>query len=287
MTVYITKVWGFTSPSGPLQFSVSGWRDRAREVLRPGDLVVLVGTMGQETSEQERGRILGLLEPTRHVVSSLDYDLARGPQDYNAEGSYRWPYGLEVRNAWRFREPLSSLSDLTERRFYTDSAMGIVPLDDREAEAILRLPHDPIPVKRSARTEARISEDDGARWRAAILPTYGMRIMQVRRVRAFTYAMTIDHAATAAIKIGWAFNYSRRERDFNQAAMPALGGLRYRTFLKEEWDTATEAFRMEQALLRQFDERRHPKNREILTDLTPMDIQDAWINYLAAKRRRA
>lgn len=33
MTVYLTKVWGSGDPSGPLQFSLEGWRERAREVL--------------------------------------------------------------------------------------------------------------------------------------------------------------------------------------------------------------------------------------------------------------
>src|SRR4051812_7762266 len=105
MTVYMTKTWGFGSPSGPLQFSTNGWRTNARNVLEPGDFVVIVGTRGAETDLHERGRILGLMEPTPHIVSSLDYDLARGPQDYDAVGNYKWPYGLELRHAWRFDEP--------------------------------------------------------------------------------------------------------------------------------------------------------------------------------------
>ncbi len=44
--IFITKVWGFSPPVGPLQFSSDGWRRNAREVLKPGDLVVLVGTKG-------------------------------------------------------------------------------------------------------------------------------------------------------------------------------------------------------------------------------------------------
>lgn len=80
MTVYMTKTWGFGIPSGPLQFSQRGWRDRARDMLRPNDLVVIVGTMGEETLSEERGKILGLMEPTTTIVSSLDFDLARPPR---------------------------------------------------------------------------------------------------------------------------------------------------------------------------------------------------------------
>ena len=52
---FMTKVWDFGAPVGPLQFSSEGWRRNAREVLRPGDIVVLVGTKGEETAEDDRG----------------------------------------------------------------------------------------------------------------------------------------------------------------------------------------------------------------------------------------
>jgi hypothetical protein len=41
MTIYMTKVWGLASPIGPLQFSTRGWRERARDMLRGGDYVIL------------------------------------------------------------------------------------------------------------------------------------------------------------------------------------------------------------------------------------------------------
>lgn len=59
MTVWMTKVWGFGEPVGPLQFSTEGWRARARSQLQRGDVVVLVGTKGGETQEGERGLLLG------------------------------------------------------------------------------------------------------------------------------------------------------------------------------------------------------------------------------------
>jgi len=75
--MYMTKTWGFSVPCGPLQFRLSGFRDRARGLLQPGDLVAIVGTFGANTPEQERGMILGLMEPSTVVVSSLDYYFPR------------------------------------------------------------------------------------------------------------------------------------------------------------------------------------------------------------------
>ncbi len=62
MAVFMTKVWGFEVPAGPLQIGQEGWRDRARDLLRPGDLVVLVGTQGNQTPPDQRGKIIGLME---------------------------------------------------------------------------------------------------------------------------------------------------------------------------------------------------------------------------------
>lgn len=286
MTVYMTKTWGFGSPSGPLQFSQRGWRDRARGLLRPGDLVVIVGTMGDETHSEERGMILGLMEPTTTIVSSLDYDLARGPRDFDEAGNYRWPFGLELLRAWRFLEPRTALSAISSRRFSMDSAQGIVPLLADEAEAILLLPREPVALLRPARTEARVAGLEAARRRGAPPPTTTRTgIMHMRRAPAFTYAMMIEGASPSSFKIGWAFDWRQRERNFNQASMPELGGVRYRTILHELWDTAIDAFRMEQALLRHFDALRHARNQEVVSAVAADTIQQSWIDYLSNNRK--
>jgi len=72
MTLYMTKVWGWGTPVGPLQFSTKGWRENALEKLQPGDQVALVGTMGDQTSDDMKGRLLGVMEPTTEPVMSLD-----------------------------------------------------------------------------------------------------------------------------------------------------------------------------------------------------------------------
>ena len=47
--LYITEIWGFSAPSGPLQFSTNGWRNNARAALTLGDLVLIVGTAANLT----------------------------------------------------------------------------------------------------------------------------------------------------------------------------------------------------------------------------------------------
>jgi hypothetical protein len=218
MALYMTNTWGFDSPSGPLQFSLKGWRDRARDVLQPGDLVVIVGTLGPPTAEDERGRILGLMEPTREVVSSLDYALTRLPHDFDEDGNYRWPFGLELRSAWRFSEPRKYLADVSSRTFSMDAAQGIVPLIPAEATQILALPREQVELLQPVRAAARIEGEEAARKRAAPPPTT-MRtgIMHMRRMSAFTYAMQIESTPQSAFKVGWAFDFKARARQFNLA----------------------------------------------------------------------
>lgn len=68
--------------------------------------------------------------------------------------------------------------------------------------------------------------------------------------------------------------------------MPTIGGLRYQIAMKHQWNTATEAFRMEQALLRAFNIHRHPQNREIITTV-PLDVITVeWTYFVIESRRR-
>ena len=287
MTVYMTKTWGFGFPSGPLQFSQNGWRIRAREILRPGDLVVIVGTKGIETDPAERGKILGLMEPTKEPVSSLDYLRARGPRDLDDNGNYRWPFGLELRDAWRFLEPRALLTDISEREFHMDSAQGIVPLLADEAARSLALPREQVLLIRPIQAIARVEGDDAARRKAAPPPTTTRTgIMHLRRAPAYTYAMALEGSTHAAFKIGWAFDWRMRQRHFNQTALPMLGGLKYKTAFYQLWATASEAFRMEQALLKTFDHARHPQNTEVILSIAKAELQEAWARYVRESARR-
>jgi hypothetical protein len=287
MTLYMTKVWGFGVPSGPLLFGTNGWRERAREILRPGDLVVLVGTKTEQTAPGSQGRLLGMMEPTTEVAHSLDFELRPRAKDYDSEGNYRWPYALLNRRAWRFLEPRPLLEEISSRQFAMDSASGIVPLTPDEAERIDRLPKQEVPLLAPVRAVARIEGEDVARRRAAPPPTTQRAgVMHVRNAPAYTYAMKIEGATATPFKIGWAFDYKKRERDFNLASLPQLGGLRYRSAFSHLWDTARAAFKMEQAILRKFDAQRHPSNREVVFGISYEALHAAWIEYLMDARVR-
>jgi hypothetical protein len=288
MTIYMTKVWGFRAPVGPLQFSTQGWRDRARADLKAGDLVILVGTKTENTDPGERGRVLGVMGPTSEVVMSIDFEMHTRPADFDDEGHYRWPYGLLNRRAWLFAEPRPLLEEISAREFYMDSALGLVELTASEAAVIEKLPRKEVELLAPTKAYARVHGNDAARRRGAPPPTTTRRgVMHLRAAPAYTYLMKIEGAAEEAYKIGWAFDYRDRERGFNFAALPQLGGLRYCTLLFELWGTARQAFGMEQALLREFNAARHPANREVIHGITYEKLQAAWITALQRVRLSA
>jgi hypothetical protein len=285
MAIYLTKVWGFGEPCGPLQFSMEGWRDRARDELAPGDRVILVGTKGEPTDKDDQGRVLGMMEPTTQVVLSLDFDLPTWDHDFNEQGEYRWPYGLLNRRAWKFpaRPPLD---EITTRPFGMDAASGIVRLTDDEAARVMRLERQEVELLQPVRARARLEGEEAARRRGAPLPTTTRTgIMHLRRAPAYTYAMAVEGASRIAFKIGWAFDFRARQGDFNLYALPTLGGLRYEARLQHLWGTARAAFKMEQALLRRFDSSRLPANREVVVAVRYDELQAAWIDYLHNSRR--
>jgi hypothetical protein len=284
MTMFLTKAWGFSSPSGPLQFGLGGKRESARQVLKPGDLVAVAGTKQEPTAPQDYGRLLGIMEPTTEPVASLDFDIETFPHDF-VNGEYKWPYALIIRRAWMFVDG-PRLNQVSSRRFNMDAASGIVPLNAEEEARILQLPRTEVPVLTSLKIQARLEGAEVARLRNAPPPsTMRSGIMHLRRAPAYTYAMQIDGASELAFKIGWAFNYTARARDFNLYAMPSLGGLSYRVIYFELWETARKAFQMEQHLLKSFDNKRHPTNREILTGISRAQVDFAWSDSVLQLRR--
>lgn len=283
MTHFITKVWGWREPIGPLVFGSTGWRNNALEKLRPNDLVVLVGTTDEPTKPSEQGRLLGIMEPTSELVRSLDYPLPTLDRDFDEDGNYKWPFGLLNVRAWTLEErPL--LTDISDRRFSMDAVKGIVALTDDEArkvDALVKRPADMATA--TAVAQERISRATGRQNYTAPPPTTTRHgIMHMRRARAFTYLMELVGAAEPTHKIGWAFDWQARERAFNHHALPELGGLRYKTVQHHLWSTASEAFRMEQTLLRRFHASRQSFNNEVIVGVGRADIDRAWVDVLTS-----
>lgn len=242
--------------------------------------------MSEPTAVDERGRILGVMEPTTEIVDSLSFRLPMAESDFDLQGEYRWPYGLLNVRAWRVTgKPL--LKVVSSRSFNMDAALGIVPLTDAEAGQAGQLALIPVPLlDPSPHAQRRVTRATGMRHVAPAPSTTRAGIMHMRTANASTYLMELVGAAEPSFKVGWAFDPANRARVFNHHSVPSIGGLKYRVRLEEPWKTAREAFRMEQAFLREFERKRHPHNNEILVGASINDLTRAWLRHVQSGRKR-
>lgn len=286
MTMYMTKIWRWNVPVGPLQFGLDGNRTTAVTMIKenPGALVLLVATKGTKTAEEDKGRLLGLIRPTIERVQMNDFDMHITPEDYDENGRYKWPFGLHVAEAWTLdNAPL--LEQVSARTFHTDAAVRLVTLTPEEEAKVLSLPRTPAALL-PRRGKGQHHADSTGKHGAPAPSDKRVRLMHMRMEAAETYAMQIGKPGQNAYKIGWAVRPTTRERQFNLAAMPAIGGLRYKLVLTAPWSRAHDAFAMEQELLRRFQSRRHPANQEVVTQLTWDELLSTWAAAQTAIKKR-
>jgi hypothetical protein len=290
MTMFVSKVWGFDNPCGPLVFNLRGWRDNSAGRLKRGDRVILVGTKGEETADKDRNRVLGMMEPSTIHVATSDFALSI-PNDsrmFRADGTYRWPFGLLNYRSWEFAPGLflDAVAPRQGNPFGSAAAAGIVPLTADEESRVLAHPLHEIPLlKPSISADRKLYGDQAAKKRGAPVPTEGVRrgIMHMRDASASVYwfQLVLD-GKIVGHKIGWAFEWRRRLQLFNSVSLSPLGGLLYKVHRVQEFDKARQAFNVEQRILRNLDQQRHPGNREVLTGIAPAKIDEVWDRVVTA-----
>ena len=78
-----------------MTFSREGTRNRLRGLWKPGDTMLFVGTQGEPTASEERGRAIGYLEFTSIPVATRD---VVDPERLRSTGD-KWPFALLVLRA--------------------------------------------------------------------------------------------------------------------------------------------------------------------------------------------
>lgn len=287
--MFVSKVWGFDNPCGPLVFNSAGWRNNAVERLQPGDRVILVGTWGKDTVQADRNRVLGMMEPSKEQIATSDLPLPN-PNDkrfFRSDGTYRWPFGLLNIRAWEFAPGLflDAVATNARSRFGSAAAAGIVPLTPDEEARVLSHPFHEIDLLKSINTDRKLFGEQEAKRRGAPVPTEGVRrgIMHMRSAPAYVYWFQLSiNGKVVGHKIGWAFEWKRRLGQFNSVSLSALGGLLYQPKEVQLFATARIAFSVEQGLLMALDQNRHHDNREILAQITTPKLQEVWDKYVVS-----
>jgi hypothetical protein len=253
MKIFATRVWGFDPWNWPVVvFGREGDLNSLLARSSPGDRLVLAATLDEERVEpQNRGRLLGMAEFGRQIrrTEELVGREHMSPHDLDETGWVRWPYALPITNAWRFPDLPGTVDTLGHQLPYNATSQAVL-LDDDEARAIGRLPTAPVelpPVvaKYRAVVEAlRLGKPTTG-------PTPTSASFSVERVadqRAFTYCL--QFGKRDAWKIGHTIDPKQRLREVNTYVPSEVLGERWQIVLTHPWDSNTDAFAMEQRVLK-------------------------------------
>ncbi len=163
--------------------------------------------------------------------------------------------------------------------FGSAAAAGIVLLTSEEEARVLSHPFHKVPLITSVSADRKLYGEEAAKRRGAPVPAEGVRrgIMHMRNAPASVYWFRLEiNGKIVGHKIGWAFDWRQRLRQFNSIALSTLGGLRYRQHSIQDFNTAREAYNVEQGLLKAFDHLRHSSNREVITGIKVKQIEEVW-----------
>lgn len=283
MKMFIKRFWGFGAHWPIVSFSQRGSLDALINWSKPGDVMAFVGTRGDETPPDERGRLIGFAEFGRSRVHSRQVlppesfaAAAKGPN-----GDIKWPHAVVMTRAWRFTdEPLPLMTEVLGRQLPMSAISNAVLLSSVEQERILSLARSEIDV---AVTRAIFDEREAIA--AAVGPggtmgpipsSYTTTVMRDASKGASTYAFRFG--SKVVWKIGWAHDPMDRLDDLNKhVPSEVLDNQRWEGGCTQKWASAEQAYAMEQRILNSFgDEHKHGER----VHCSKERLEEVWIKAL-------
>lgn len=267
---FATKVHGFDPERwGGLGFPSERHLQSALRRLAhcPENMVVHIGTMGSDTEDADRGKILGIARLSDvSVETGLIVEGATWARSLERHGRVRWPNAVPYLEAWRFDDPPSEHA-LLPRLLPKARALGnsILPITEAEARSVLGLratrasvlghrDHLALLQKNAFR---RIARNKRATWRPPP-PSFGRLIVERQDGPALTYRAELlgDGVRTAFVangevrvfKVGWTHDPDARESNLN-FGMPDLAQMRWCMDWRYAHATRGDAERMEREIL--------------------------------------
>jgi hypothetical protein len=231
-------------------FGKEGNRDALLRASKPGDRVVFVGTQGEPTVSEERGRLLGMAEFARIAVNTrdiVDPGLMQA-RDLNEDGAHVWGWALPMVRAWRFTEPRLKLIDVLREQLSYEATVRAVLLNEADTGMVMALPNEEVPVTANARVRGLTEAVDAIR---GIGPTTGLTptsweggVSHDATREAWTYAMRFGRRNIW--KVGHAQDVEQRLRQINLHVPHEELGERWEFHMRQRWPDSVAAFGMEQ-----------------------------------------
>lgn len=247
MRLFATRVWGTSFGRIPLAtFTMAGHQQRLLKLAKRGDRLVFVGTQTERTNEENRGRLLGMGEIGHEPLRTLDFidreDL--DPRDFDADDRFRFPYAVPLVKAWKFI-PAPLLTDVLSKQLPMLATPGVVALDAPDAERVLALMSEEVPLPKLPALEKmrRLNE--------LFRPTTGPRPADAtysvtRSAQDTNWTYALRYGNRNMYKVGHTSDVQDRMASINQHIPVEIGVECWSLALQQKWDTATSAYDMEQ-----------------------------------------
>ena len=262
---FLTKVWGYSPETYPaLGFNTEGGRNKFIKESRPGDWVVLVGTKGEPTPVEMRGRLLGIVQlgkdliDVEKVLNSINTEI---PEDhFDDDGIYRWSYGLPMIQAKRFvdfpdlKDAFGTYLPGNEWAAFAldlEAKLGAVAVEiiesfkTKDAEIV----DAPVIIQQRERSRALQLNQKGPTGPG---PSNSRSGSERESSNAFAYLLQLNGGKKNVYKIGYSSNVKDRIIDLNKGLITGVTGYSWKGVLQQSFSNEKQAFKFEQLLHKRF-----------------------------------
>lgn len=278
--VFFTYVWGAPGePAWPLTFATKASRAHAKAVLAEGDLVFTVGTKGEPTHLDHRGRVVGIYQVSDLEVNTQDYGLLSKHDAPEFDSSLRFPFALH---------PISVSKIVDDNNIFSKLVGPLTPVDHLQAQSrLVELPLDKATeLLTLAKMEITAALPNTAFGRGRIVqknsklaPKHeGSFIGQFKDHEIwyiYTLVLRDQKNHVLAVKVGYAHSPEKRQESYNNAIASEVTGLQWYLSLKQPTDTENSARTVEQLVLAKFSRAKLASNGEILRGVDHREIETA------------
>ena len=274
---FLKKTWGFNSETHPIVgFELDGSRIRYLQESTDKDWVLIAGTESTRTPEIQKLRLLAKVKLGRTDVDSEQVLNQIGneidPNEYNPDGTYKWPYALPMVEAHIF-DGFPKLIDVfgsnLPKLIYVKNAWNIEKDKDLSGDIVQQideLPTTQVPIsdipelrRVSYRKQfSQLQKRDMAGGLTGPEPVIGSQVHEYIETEAFTYLLKLEgqnSRGKSIFKVGWTKDLKNRIRTLNHGLLTPVTGYEWTYVSHYNLDSCLSAFTFEQLIhdeLKQF-----------------------------------
>ncbi|WP_414815587.1 GIY-YIG nuclease family protein [Rhizobium sp. IY2] len=275
--VFFTYVWGKPgNPCWPLTFGTKAARTLAKKALSEGDYVFTVGTRGEPTLPECKGRVLGLYQVTSLEVNTQDYIEQINSEDVSERAVTEFPYALHPIAVWEIADEnnvFSKLAGPLTGAHHMQARSTVVDLEAEIGNKLLALDRHPVILAEPA---TMLGRGLVALKNSKLAPKhegeFTGRFSDHDIWYVYALALRDRQGRDLAFKIGYASDPMARRDAYCAPLAAEVTGLRWELAMKQPTSNEDEARRVEQALLAHFTRHKLASNGEIVKGPSQSDI---------------